>query len=161
MNSLLLTEQTPRKRWSAARIRITLVCFLLECCCSCTSKLDLIPVEGKLLVDGQPTDNVLVTFVPEAVGDRRPVRSMGISDSEGRFQLRAESQELGAIAGDHRIILEDLAILDAPRSADGTVTKLPPIRLPTILTNPITSTLRATVADGQEPILIDVKLRVQ
>jgi hypothetical protein len=143
------------------RAYIILVCMTLSFVCGCASKIDLVPVEGKLLVDGQPIDNVLVTFVPEAVIDRKPIRSMGISDREGRFQMRAETQELGAVVGEHRIILEDLAILDAPRSEDGTVTKLPPIRFPASFANPITSTLRATVTDGREPILIKVETRGQ
>ncbi len=160
MSAVSVRKQLPNTRWSGARPNIALVCVLLACC-GCTSKLDLVPVGGRLIIDGQPIGNVLVTFVPEAVGDRRPIRSMGITDREGKFQMRAETQELGAVAGEHRIILEDLAILEAPRSEDGTVTKLPPARFPASLANPLTSTLRATVTDGREPILLEVETRAR
>jgi hypothetical protein len=40
------------------------------------------------------------------------------------------------MVGDHRIILDDLAILDAPRSEGGTVIKMPPTHFSSNYTNP-------------------------
>lgn len=77
-------------------------------------------VEGRLL--GKPLENVLITFVAEEPG---VPSAAGVTDAEGRFQLRGPDQSTGVAVGAYRVLLEDLEVLNAPRSEDGTVLQMP------------------------------------
>ncbi len=111
----------------------------------CSQPPPLGSVTGVVTIDGQPLKNVLVTFTPEASGDHAQVRSMGLSDDAGRFALRTETQRDGALAGEHRITVEDMAIYDAPRSEDGTILAMPPVRFPAVYADALHTPLHATV----------------
>src|SRR5262245_58358957 len=54
----------------------------------CGANQQLGQVDGVVTLDGQPLGNVLVVFVPD--GGRPVVRSAGVSDSAGKFQLKTE-----------------------------------------------------------------------
>ncbi len=109
-----------------------------------------------MLLDGQPLTNVLVTFIPEDATSGVPVRSMGVSDDEGKFTLRAETQQPGAVVGKHCVIIEDLAIQKAPRSEDGTVLEMPPKRFPQVYSDPLQTPLRASVQATTPPIELEL-----
>lgn len=132
------------------------LCGLGLLCSGCQSDVTLVPVRGTVLLDGEPLADVLVTFIPDSAHGGRPIRSMGISDHQGEFQLRAETQAPGAVVGEHRVMLEDLSILNAPRSEDGTVMKLPPVRFPNRYANPLSSKLRVTVNQSHPTILLEL-----
>ena len=127
----------------------------------CGGDQPVAPVEGILLLDGQPLDNVLVTFVPEKLQDGVPIRSMGTSDAEGQFILRTEDQRTGAVLGDHRVIIEDLAILQTPRSEDGTILAMPPQRFPKVYSDPLRTPLRATVEETTPPVRLELSAKPQ
>lgn len=67
-----------------------------------------VPVSGRVLVDGQPVANLMVTFQPlqtEKNKDPGP-GSAGITDAEGRFTLKVSSQQYsgtGAVVGKHKV----------------------------------------------------------
>ncbi len=132
-------------------------CVILAVTVGCGKSHVLVPVEGTLLLDGQPLPEILITFVPEAVGKDRPIRSMGMSDKQGKFILRAESQSSGAVLGEHRVVLEDLSILSAPRTADGTVVTYPPKRFPEVYGDPLRTPLRVLVRESGEAITLTVQ----
>lgn len=125
----------------------------------CGSGGTLVPVDGTVLLDNQPLPDVLITFVPEAAGTGTPIRSMGISDASGNFRLKAETLSPGASPGVHRVIVEDLAILDAPRSEDGTVISLPTKRFPSVYSDPLRTPLRAIIKAESEPISLELSGR--
>lgn len=56
-------------------------------------------------------------------------------------------------------IVEDLAIYDAPRAADGTVTSQPPVRFPAIYGDPLRSPLQVTVNADNQPCSLELKSR--
>lgn len=102
---------------------------------------------------------MLVTFVPEESGENSGVRSMGISDASGKFKLRTETQLDGALLGTHRVMVEDLAIYDAPRADDGTILTMPAERFPKIYTDPIHTPLQATVRSEEQQVSLELVSR--
>jgi hypothetical protein len=118
----------------------------------CGSKVELGQVEGTVRAGGQPLRGVLVTFVPESSGPAAVVRSMGVTDEAGRFRLRTETQEDGAIVGRHKVLVEDLAIYSAPRSEDGTVLKRPPQRFAPAYSDLLQSPLSQEVKAGPQSL---------
>ena len=53
-------------------------------------------------------------------------------------------------------MVEDLAVYDAPRSADGTLLRKPPVRYPTRFGDPLQTPLKKLVRPG--PQVIDLEL---
>jgi hypothetical protein len=122
----------------------------------CGSSIELGQVEGTVKSGGQPLANVLVTFIPESNGTAGSVRSMGMTDAEGRFRLQTEKLQPGAVVGPHRVILEDMAIYSAPRSADGTVLAHPPQRFLPAYADPLQTPLQVDVVAGSQSVPLDL-----
>jgi len=70
---------------------------------------DVVPVSGRVTLNGQPLAGAVVTFQPMA--DRNSPRppatgSVGHTDTQGRFSLRLiEPNQLGAAVGDHTVTI--------------------------------------------------------
>ncbi len=111
---------------------------------------------GVVLRDGRPLADVLVTFLPDSMDPSGGGRALGVTDSQGRFQLRGEDQQEGATPGGYMIVVEDLAIYSAPRSEDGTVLSLPRRRFPVIYGDPLRTTLRRTLGAGSQTVELDL-----
>jgi hypothetical protein len=67
-----------------------------------------VPVSGRVLVDGKPVANLMVTFQPIATERNKDPGpgSAGITDAEGRFTLKVSSQQYsgnGAVVGKHKV----------------------------------------------------------
>jgi len=74
------------------------------CCCSCSSDgPPLYPVQGKVLLKGQPLAGATVTFRPKQ-GDPKQLPSTGFTDDDGSFHLET-GKRAGAPAGDYDIII--------------------------------------------------------
>lgn len=129
---------------------------LLPFTLGCGSRSELGQVEGTIRAGGQPLANVVVTFVPNFAGPGATLRSQAQSDDKGHYQLRTESQLAGAVVGKHKVTVEDLAILSAPRSPDGTVLKRPPVRFPAHYSDPLRSPLEREVLAGSQVIDLDL-----
>jgi len=87
----------------------------------------------------------------------RQCRSMGTTDSEGRYRLTTEGQEAGARVGKHKVIVEDLAIYEAPRAADGTVLEMPAARFAAHYGDPLRSPLEIEVTGGAQTVNLDLQ----
>jgi len=122
----------------------------------CGPRHELGKVEGTVRAGGQPLANVLVTFLPEGSGDSAAPRSLAQTDAAGRYTLQTESQQQGAVIGKYRVLVEDLAILSAPRAADGTVLKRPPVRFSAIYSDVLGTPLVVDVKSGPQTIDIDL-----
>ncbi len=59
-----------------------------------------IPVEGTVLVDGEPMEGVMVTFHPDSAGGRA---ASGRTDASGNYKLTTEINGDGALAGSYKI----------------------------------------------------------
>lgn len=131
------------------RSHFGLVCAL-SVLAGCGSSIELGQVEGKVTAKGQPLANVLVTFIPEVNGEAGRVRSMGMTDAEGRYRLKTEKLLPGAVVGKHRVTVEDMAIYSAARSEDGTVLEHPPTRFAASFSDPLQTELVREVAAGSQ-----------
>ena len=137
-------------------VPIVLVLVLVVLIVGCSASPELGQVSGTVRAGGQPLANVLVTFIPEADGPAAGIRSMGTTDDQGRYQLKTERQAAGALVGRHKVIVEDLAIYQAPRAADGTVLTLPSIRFAAAYADPLRSALAHEVQPGEQTIDLDL-----
>jgi hypothetical protein len=69
----------------------------------CGDGSNIAPVSGQVMLNGKPLPNAYVMFQPIGTPENpEPGRgSMGITDSEGRFQLRYDGGPYGAVVGRH------------------------------------------------------------
>lgn len=118
----------------------------------CRHHVELGQVSGTVRAAGQPISNAVVTFVPERTGEVKLPLSQAQTDAQGNYQLRTSQQEPGAVIGKHRVTVEDLAILAAPRSSDGTVLRRPAQRFAPGYSDPLRTPLLFEVKPGTQQI---------
>jgi hypothetical protein len=121
----------------------------------CGQTAPRVKVSGVVRREGRPLADVLVTFLPDSKNTSGG-RAVGVTDAEGRFHLRGENQQEGALPGGYVITIEDLAIYAAPRSEDGTVLSLPPPRFPPLYSDPLKTKLRRSIAADELALELDV-----
>jgi len=141
-----MTSMHPGLLWAAAGLLVA----------GCGTPVEMGQVEGTVRAGGQPLSGVLVTFIPTHEVPGGVIRSMGKTDGQGRYRLQAENQQDGAVVGQHQVIVEDLAIYSAPRDADGTVTQLPPERVPQAYSDLLQTKLQREVQPGEQTIDLDL-----
>ena len=89
---------------------------------SCTPPGPEATVEGPLRLDGKPLDNCLITFLPGAAKGEKSPHSTGLTDGQGRFRLRHDTQQEGVVVGVHRVVIQDMSVATGvPRRDHGTV----------------------------------------
>ncbi len=68
----------------------------------CDNGPRVVPVKGVVMRGGQPFKaSLIVTFYPESGG--RP--STGVTDAEGRFELKFDKDTKGAAVGTHKVVV--------------------------------------------------------
>lgn len=71
---------------------------------------EIVPVSGRVTLDGQPVANAAVMFqpmAPEGAINAGPA-SYGITDAEGRYTLKLVGKESrGAVVGKHKVRVEN------------------------------------------------------
>ena len=74
----------------------------LAACCllltGCPSDNGLGQVQGVITIDGEPADRATVRFYPTTGRG-----SFGVSDAEGRYELKYTVRKDGAIVGNHKV----------------------------------------------------------
>lgn len=74
----------------------------------CNRPVPLHPVQGTVSLKGKgPIGDVMVVFMPE--GPTGP-RAWGVTDAQGHYVLKTDDNREGAMAGAHRVIMEDQAV---------------------------------------------------
>src|SRR5262245_61072740 len=136
-----------------ARFAIVLSGFVVL---GCGQKVPLGQVDGTVRARGKPLPSVVVRFVPDQASQTKLPQSVAQTDDQGRYRLKTEQQEDGAVVGKHRVTVEDLAILSAPRSADGTVLQRPPVRFPADYSDPLRTPLQREVKAGTQTLDLDL-----
>jgi len=66
------------------------------------------PVEGTITKNGQPLPNVEVVFIGDPNAGTRGPRASALTDENGRYRLRGDRGETGAVPGKHRVCIVDL-----------------------------------------------------
>src|SRR5437879_1754127 len=76
------------------------------------------PVSGRVTLDGKPVSHVTVQFQP--VGSKRNVNpgrgSSAVTDADGTFALRVNTQQAGAVIGEHEVRLTTVLKRDSSQS---------------------------------------------
>lgn len=124
---------------------------------SCDSGPTLAEVEGTLTLKGKPLDKIQVEFWPESSGPR----SMGTTDSQGRFTLITDDgKRKGAVVGWHKIVLKDVGVLGdtflGRKGEDVDMTKGRKPQVSDAYSDPNKSSVRKEVTAGKCVIEIDL-----
>jgi hypothetical protein len=109
------------------------------------------PVQGKVLVQGQPAARALVTFHPvDAAADTEVLRPVGQADEQGNFTLTTYRQGDGAPAGEYRVTVQWL--LATPVNQQTRDEYVTVNYLPARYGQPASSGLAATVSPGNNQL---------
>lgn len=122
----------------------------------CTGPEQRGEVEGTVRVNGQPLANVVVAFVADGDQGRKATRSVGQTDAQGHYRLRAEDGRDGVRVGAYRVVIEDLAVQSAPRAGDGTVLVKPAPRFAPRFGDLLRTPLRKQVETGAQTLDLDL-----
>jgi hypothetical protein len=121
------------------------------------------PVAGRLLIDGQPIENVLVQFHPIATPDDQDSIASGISDADGKFVLtRKEGKVKGAIVGLNIVTLtegpvpEKIQSSETPLAVQAYRVKLKHRPLPVMYERHVDSPLKVDVQPGKSGYDLDI-----
>lgn len=88
--------------------RALLVAVLLLASSGCGRQSELVDVQGRILMNGEPLPGALVIFTPVGEGSS----SFGYTDSNGEYRLRSAGGRLGALPGRHRVRITRAAKID-------------------------------------------------
>jgi hypothetical protein len=73
----------------------------------CGRGISMAEVEGVVTLNGKPVEKIQVEFWPSKEGPR----SIGVTDSEGRYKLKTDDgTQPGAAVGKHSVVLHDVGI---------------------------------------------------
>ena len=127
LNSPTAGERPPNmiSRKYSSTLGFSLVAILISGCG--VDGPELIPVNGKVTIKGKPAGNISLQFLPDVQEDAGGVwpSSIGLSKPDGTFELHTSDNQLGAVAGRHRLIIVDI---DEERPEQGKE-RTKPIRL--------------------------------
>lgn len=120
-----------------------------------------VPAEGTLTIDGQPGNNISISFVPT---DPDLVTASGNVEN-GKFTMYTGNQgKPGVMPGKYKVVLTPAASDDESRykpSADGggsdSAPKEAPLPFPAKYMDPGTSDIEVEVTDGSKPIEIKIQ----
>lgn len=121
------------------------------------SEEPLVPVTGRVLVDGKPAAGAAIAFHPaDAANGTHPVAQV---DANGDFQLTTIRAGDGARPGDYRVTLT--WYVSPPRKKGVEGEESPPRNLiPTKYTRGETTPITATIRqEGNDPIRIEISTR--
>lgn len=117
------------------------------------------PVKGRVMVDGRPAANAIVTLHP-ADGQPTAMKPVGVVGPDGGFDLTTGITGDGAPPGEYRVTVSWLRpVVNLRPGSDGDDAP-PRSLLSAAYANPATTPLRATVRLGApEPLAIDIRRR--
>jgi hypothetical protein len=115
-----------------------------------------VEVEGQVLVNGKPGDNLRIEFHPDAHKGTEGPWSVAETDAEGRFQLfhaTPDASGSGAAVGWHKVVVQDLN-LSASETGQGV-----PIRLSSDYAAVLTTPLEIEVKEDMSSLKIELPLK--
>jgi hypothetical protein len=126
---------------------LILVALVTVAACKDDGRIQVYPVQGRVLVAGAPAGGARVVFYPQSDELKKPGMPVpeGMTDSQGAFKLRSYEPDDGAPAGDFKVSViwfepqKDGSIVDSPSAKD---------RLAGRYSNPQKSQLTAKVEKG-------------
>ncbi|WP_148618656.1 hypothetical protein [Mariniblastus fucicola] len=107
---------------------------------------ELVPTSGIVKIDGVPAQGIMVRFMPDVIDDSIKLpSSQGLTNAEGKFELRTTDNKVGAAEGPHRVSLFDTLEERVPQ---GQTAK--PARLDSKFSS---GAIEITVGDGEEIVI--------
>lgn len=87
---------------------VCLMAILLADLAGCGRKSNVVPVSGRVTVDGQPLANVAINFGPLTGGLDGAYAAYGKTDGDGRYTLKlVDGGQGGATVGKNRVTLNE------------------------------------------------------
>lgn len=95
-----------------------IACCLLASGCSQGKSYSVVPVSGRITLDGEPLAGARITFQPTGV-DPGP-GSFGTTDAEGRFSLETmeDTKREGAVPGTHHVQISTVVVGESAGEED-------------------------------------------
>ncbi len=116
--------------------------------CGSSSEFPLAPVTGTVTQNGSPLVGVNVMFMPQS---GRGAPSGGLTDESGKFSLQYNNGQVGAVLGEHRVVIS-VPAAEAPPPTGG--------KTPVMAVKPSPEYFKtATVEDGQNDFSFEVSQR--
>jgi hypothetical protein len=106
-----------------------------------------VPVEGTVTLNGKPLPGAIVEFYPVvAPGEAALPFSRGQTDASGRYQLKCDNRQAGAVVGKHRVVVR---LAPTERDPDAPPKKTPASAIPVPYLTASQTPLEVEVAAGQ------------
>lgn len=137
-----------RKRSKLTTLGLFCCCMLPVACSKQNKQQPVFPLEGTVLVDGQPAVGAVVMLYP-AADLLSSVRPRGLVGQDSRFTLTSYVQDDGAAPGEYKITIEWRQPDDHPEQGTN--------RLPAHYADPRLTKLTATInAGANEPLALRI-----
>jgi hypothetical protein len=85
-------------------IAVLLLCLSVTIGCDYRGLPGLVPVEGRLTLNGEPLADATVSFAPVDLGSDKHGAS-GVTDANGRFVLKTNIESVGIAPGDYKVVV--------------------------------------------------------
>jgi hypothetical protein len=106
----LLKRQVSPMRILGKAAGLTTILAMAFTLASCSkSPPPLTEVEGLVLINDEPLPHAQVEFMPESSDFGAQVNSTGVTDDQGRFTLKCNLGQPGAVIGKHHVIVAEMA----------------------------------------------------
>lgn len=119
------------------------ICTLVGC-----SDNGLVPVQGRVLVDGKPIENAAVLFQPESGG----VPATGVTGPNGEFKLATAGVGEGATSGMNGVSIVKSVVAQPNRKIEESEIVPMKYETPIKYASPKTSGISIDVKPGMEPV---------
>ena len=140
-------------------VGLSLILALLSTCCGCGRqqpfRKETFPVKGKVLVDGQPVENLAVVCIRLSEADKEhPTESQCFTQKDGRFEIGTYESKDGVPEGEYALTFRWGEWNLFTKSYDGD-------KLNDRYTDPQNPVAKFTVKKGQPTELGEIKLTTQ
>jgi hypothetical protein len=130
------------------------LCLLaLGLLCGCGANNGLAPVQGRVLLDGQPIAGAAVLFEPESGG----VPATGVTDASGQFSLTTSGRGAGASLGKNSVCVSKQVIAQPNRKVEEGEIVAMKSETPVKYASPQTSGLTIDVKPGMPPVELQLQ----
>jgi hypothetical protein len=148
------TGKVRKAIWAAAALASIVLVIVLYSTWS-TMEPRLYEVTGTVTIDGKPADNVMVYFWPGDMTKKNFAFRHGaaMSDSQGRFSLKAGAGAEGLAGGDYRVTFSRLVTRGRPvtgvskKQTRESAVETIPVRFREIEQTPVTATVSDKLRD--------------
>ena len=134
--------------------------------CGCFGAATETTVNGTLIIDAQPLENVLVTFYPAENPDSEKLVASGLTNANGEFTLTRDDGEALAIAiGNYLVTLTEgevpatVAASEAPLAEQSYRMSLAHRPLPVVYARHVDTPLKVDVVGGKTIYALELQKR--